>query len=67
METVGQDCAGINKYAITLALYLLRRAMYEPDLQAPELDRLRRTWAWILGCQLLEAIQATESCYQEAA
>lgn len=54
-------------YAITLALYLLRRAMFEPDRQAPEQDFKRRTWAWILGCQLLEAVRAAESCYEEAA
>jgi hypothetical protein len=54
-------------YAITLALFLLRRAMFEPDGQAPEQDFRRRTWAWILGCQLLEAVRAAESCYEEAA
>ncbi|HSV72101.1 MAG TPA: phosphotransferase [Methylibium sp.] len=55
------------EYAITLALYLLRRAMFEPDRWAPELDFKRRTWAWILGCQLLDAIRTMESCYEEAA
>lgn len=54
-------------YAITLALYLLRRAMFEPDSDAPEADSVRRTWAWILGCQLLEAVQQLECRYQEAA
>lgn len=54
-------------YAITVALYLMRRAMFEPDPRAPEIDMTRRTWAWILGCQLLEAIRTTESCYEEAA
>ena len=54
-------------YAITLALYMLRRAMYEPDNRAAERDFNRRTWAWILGCQLLEAVRANESCLEEAA
>lgn len=54
-------------YAITLALYMLRRAMYEPDARTPELDFKRRTWAWILGCQLLEAVRAAERSYEEAA
>jgi hypothetical protein len=54
-------------YAITLALYLMRRAMFEPDPQSPEIDMKRRTWAWILGCQLLEAVRAMESSYEEAA
>ena len=36
-------------YAITLALYLPRRAMFEPDADAPRADSVRRTWAWILG------------------
>lgn len=54
-------------YAITLAPYLLRRAMFEPDREAPEPDFRRRTWAWILGCQLLEAIRPMESCHEEAA
>ena len=53
-------------YAITLSLYLLRRAMFEPDSDAPEADFVRRTWAWILGCQLLEAVQHLECRYQEA-
>lgn len=52
-------------YAITLAMYMLRRATYEPDARAPELDFTRRTWAWILGCQLLEAVQAHENHYEE--
>lgn len=54
-------------YAITLALYMLRRAMFEPDPQAPEIDCRRRTWAWILGCQLLEVIQQLECKFPEAA
>ena len=54
-------------YAITLALYLLRRAMFDPDPQAPDVDFQRRTWAWILGCQLLEGVQQMECRYQEAA
>lgn len=54
-------------YAITLALFLLRRAMFEPDTEAPEADMFRRTWAWILGCQLLAGIQQLECPYQEAA
>ena len=53
-------------YTITLALYMLRRAMYEPDSRATEIDFKRRTWTWILGCQLLEAVRAKESCYEEA-
>lgn len=56
-----------SDYAITLALYMLRRAMFEPDSQAPEQDFKRCTWAWIFGCQLLEAIRAAERCYEEAA
>jgi hypothetical protein len=54
-------------YAITLALYLLRRAMFEPDAEAPQADEVRRTWAWILGCQLLEGVQALSHEYREAA
>lgn len=30
------------------------------DPRAPELDLKCQTWAWILGCQLLEAIWASE-------
>jgi aminoglycoside phosphotransferase (APT) family kinase protein len=56
-----------TEYAITLALYLMRRATFEHDPEGGELDLQRRTWAWILGCQLLEAIQSSEGCYQEAA
>lgn len=55
------------EYAITLALYLLRRARFEPDAVNTRADELRRTWAWILGCQLLEALQAIECEYKEAA
>jgi hypothetical protein len=54
-------------YAITLALYLMRRAMFEPDPQSPKIDMMRRTWAWILGCQLFEAVRAMEGCYEEVA
>ena len=54
-------------YAITLSLYMLRRAMYEPDARAPERDFRRRTWAWILGCRLLEAVQAHQNHYEVAA
>lgn len=54
-------------YAITVALYLVRRAMFEPDAQSPEIDLRRRTVAWILGCQLLEGIQQLECGHQEAA
>lgn len=54
-------------YAITLALYLLRRAMFEPDADAPQADSARRTWAWILGCQLLEGVRAQCLEYREAA
>jgi hypothetical protein len=54
-------------YAITLALYLMRRAMFEPDPQSPKIDMMRRTWAWILGCQLFESVRAMEGCYEEAA
>lgn len=54
-------------YAITLALHLLRRAMFEPDPDAPQADAVRRTWAWILGCQLLEGVQALCLEYREAA
>jgi len=54
-------------YAITLALFLLRRAMFEPDAEAPEVDLFRRTWAWILGCQLLAGIHQLECRYKEAA
>lgn len=55
------------EYAITLALYLLRRARFDPDPVNTQVDELRRTWAWILGCQLLEAIQAIECEYKETA
>jgi hypothetical protein len=55
------------EYVITLALYLLRRARFEPDRANAQADELRRTWAWILGCQLLEAVQAIECDYKEAA
>ncbi len=54
-------------YAITLALYLLRRAMFEPDATMTQADQFRRTWAWILGCQLLESVQQRECLYKEAA
>jgi hypothetical protein len=54
-------------YAITLALYLMRRAMFEPDPGAVEADQVRRTWAWILGCQMLESVQAVEGLFKEAA
>ncbi len=54
-------------YAITLALFLLRRATFEPDAIAPIDDEYRRTWAWVLGCQLLRTIQKTECQYEEAA
>jgi hypothetical protein len=54
-------------YAITLVLYLLRCAMFEPDAQSPEADLRRRTCAWLLGCQLLEGIQQLERRYREAA
>jgi hypothetical protein len=54
-------------YAITLALYLLRRAMFEPDADVPQADSARRTWAWILGCQLLEGVQTLCLEYREAA
>ncbi len=54
-------------FAITLALCLLRRAMFEPDRQAPEQNFERRTWAWILRCRVLEAVWAAESCYEEPA
>ncbi|MGE3433490.1 MAG: phosphotransferase [Ramlibacter sp.] len=54
-------------YAITLALFLLRRAMFDPDPEAQEVDMFRRTWAWILGCQLLKGVQQLECSYQEAA
>lgn len=54
-------------YAITLALYLLRRATFEPDTIDPIGDEYRRTWAWVLGCQLLQTIQETECQYEEAA
>lgn len=56
-----------TEYAITLALYLMRRAMFAPDPQLPNIDMMRRTWAWILGCQLFEAVRAMEGCYEEAA
>jgi hypothetical protein len=54
-------------YAITLALYLLRRASFSPAAVDTECDAYRRTWAWILGCQLLEAVQDIECKYEEAA
>lgn len=54
-------------YAITLALFLLRRAMFDPDPESAEADTFRRTWAWILGYQLLEGVQQLECAYQEAA
>ena len=55
------------EYAITLALHLLRRAMFEPDAGAPQADAARRTWAWILGSQLLEGVQTLGLEYREAA
>lgn len=55
-------------YAITLALYLLRRATFEPDAVDPIGDEYRRTWAWVLGCRLLQAIQEKEiECQLEEA
>lgn len=54
-------------YAITLALYLLRRATFDPDPGDIKADEYRRTWAWILGCQLLEAVQQIDVQYKEAA
>lgn len=54
-------------YAITLALYLVRRATFEPDVVEPTGDEYLRTWAWVLGCQLLRTVQETECQYEEAA
>ena len=54
-------------YAITLALYLLRRATFDPDISGMKVDEHCRTWAWILGCQLLEAVQKIYVQYKEAA
>lgn len=67
IRRLAQAKSSPTDYAITLALYLMRRAMFEPDPQSPEIDMKRRTWAWILGCQLFEAVRAMESCYEEAA
>ena len=53
--------------AITLALYLLRRATFDPDVSGIKADVHRRTWAWILGCQLLEAVQKIDVQYKVAA
>jgi aminoglycoside phosphotransferase (APT) family kinase protein len=55
------------EYAVTLALYLLRRAMFEPDTVDPTGDESRRAWAWVLGCRLLLAIQEAQCMYEEAA
>lgn len=55
------------EYAVTLALYLLRRAMFEPDTVDPAGDESRRAWAWVLGCRLLLALQEAQCMYEEAA
>ena len=64
---VAMTTACPTDHAITLASYLLRRAMFKPYAQSPEVDLRRRTCAWILGCKLLEGFQQLECGYQEAA
>jgi len=41
-------------YSSTLALYLVRRATFKPDVVDPTGDEYRKTWAWVLGRQLLQ-------------